>query len=223
MCHWLELHLMLESNQCTGQGTRTLYSPECHTPVPTCSLLNICTWMSSSVQSLSCVRFFSTPWITARQASLSITNSQSSFRLTSIELVMSSRYPQIQHISTQVLDLFPLRSAHPLVFFISVKNGTLIYSVVQAPVAQWQRICLQCRRYKRHEFNLWAEQIPWRMAWQPILVFSPREFHGQRSLVGSSPWGRKELDRTEWLSAHSRPQTFILRSKFIRKFFCLYL
>ena len=136
---------------------------------------------------------------------------------------MSSRYPQIQHISTQVLDLFPLRSAHPPVFFISVKNGTLIYSVVQAPVAQWQRICLQCRRYKRHEFNLWAEQISWRMAWQPILVFSPGEFHGQRSLVGCSPWGRKELDRTEWLSAHSRPQTFILHSKFIHKFFCLYL
>ena len=39
------------------------------------------TW-HSSVQSLSCVRLFATPWITARQASLSITNSQSSLRLT---------------------------------------------------------------------------------------------------------------------------------------------
>ena len=39
----------------------------------------------SSVQSLSPVRLFVTPWITARQASLSITNSQSSPRLTSIE------------------------------------------------------------------------------------------------------------------------------------------
>ena len=36
----------------------------------------------SSVQSLSRVRLFATPWITARQASLSITNSQSSLRLT---------------------------------------------------------------------------------------------------------------------------------------------
>ena len=36
----------------------------------------------SSVQSLSRVRIFATPWITARQASLSITNSRSSFRLT---------------------------------------------------------------------------------------------------------------------------------------------
>ena len=39
----------------------------------------------SSVQSLSRVRLFTTPWITARQASLSITNSRSSPRLTSIE------------------------------------------------------------------------------------------------------------------------------------------
>ena len=35
------------------------------------------------------------------------------------------------------------------------------------------------------------------MAWLPTLVFLPGEFHGQRSLVSYSPWGRKELDRTE--------------------------
>ena len=46
----------------------------------------------SSVQSLSSVRLFTTPWITARQASLSITNSQSSLRLTSIESVMPSSH-----------------------------------------------------------------------------------------------------------------------------------
>ena len=46
----------------------------------------------SSVQSLSCVRLFVTPWITARQASLSITNSRSSLRLTSIESVMPSSH-----------------------------------------------------------------------------------------------------------------------------------
>ena len=46
----------------------------------------------SSVQSLSHVRLFATPWITARQASLFITNSQSSLRLTSIESVMPSSH-----------------------------------------------------------------------------------------------------------------------------------
>ena len=46
----------------------------------------------SSVQSLSRVRLFVTPWITARQASLSITNSRSSLKLTSIESVMPSSH-----------------------------------------------------------------------------------------------------------------------------------
>ena len=46
----------------------------------------------SSVQSLSRVRLFATPWITARQASLSITNSRSSLRLMSIESVMPSSH-----------------------------------------------------------------------------------------------------------------------------------
>ena len=45
-----------------------------------------------SDQSLSRVRLFATPWIAARQASLSITNSRSSLRLTSIELVMPSSH-----------------------------------------------------------------------------------------------------------------------------------
>ena len=47
----------------------------------------------SSVQSLSCVWLFVTPWTTALQASLSITNSRSSLRLTSIESVMPSSHP----------------------------------------------------------------------------------------------------------------------------------
>ena len=45
-----------------------------------------------SDESLSPVRLFATPWIAARQASLSITNSQSSLRLTSIESVMPSSH-----------------------------------------------------------------------------------------------------------------------------------
>ena len=46
----------------------------------------------SSVHSLSRVRLFATPWIAARQSSLSITVSRSSLRLTSIELVMPSSH-----------------------------------------------------------------------------------------------------------------------------------
>ena len=46
----------------------------------------------SSVQSLSRVQLFATPWTAARQASLSITNSQSLLKLMSIELVMPSNH-----------------------------------------------------------------------------------------------------------------------------------
>ena len=51
----------------------------------------------SSVQLLSRVRLFVTPWIAARQASLSITNSRSSLRLTSIESVMPSSHLILCH------------------------------------------------------------------------------------------------------------------------------
>ena len=55
----------------------------------------------------------------------------------------------------------------------------------------------QCRRHKRLRFNPWVRKIPWRRPWQPTPVFLPGESHGQRSMVGHSPWGRKEWDVTE--------------------------
>ena len=39
-------------------------------------------------------------------------------------------------------------------------------------------------------------KISWRRKWLPTTVFSPGESHGQRSLVGYSPWGSKESDTT---------------------------
>ena len=51
----------------------------------------------SSVQSLSRVRLFVTPWTTARQASLSITNSQNLLKLMSFELVMPSNHLILCH------------------------------------------------------------------------------------------------------------------------------
>ena len=58
----------------------------------------------------------------------------------------------------------------------------------------------QCRRQKKLGFNLRVGKIPWRRAWQPTPVFFPGEFHGQRSLLGYSPWGCKESDMTERLT-----------------------
>ena len=45
-------------------------------------------------------------------------------------------------------------------------------------------------------------RFPWRRKWHPSPVFLPGKPHGQRSLVGYSPWGRKELDTTEQLHFH---------------------
>ena len=46
-------------------------------------------------------------------------------------------------------------------------------------------------------------KIPWRRKWQPTPVFLPGEFHGQRGLVGSSPWDHKQSDVTELLALWS--------------------
>ena len=55
-------------------------------------------------------------------------------------------------------------------------------------------VCLQCGR---PGFDSWVWKIFWRRKWQPTPVFLPGESHGQRSLAGCSPRGRKESDTTE--------------------------
>ena len=58
------------------------------------------------------------------------------------------------------------------------------------------------------QFNPWVGKIPWKRKWQPTPVFLPGESHGQRSMVGYSPWGGKELDTSEQLThihTHDKP------------------
>ena len=59
------------------------------------------------------------------------------------------------------------------------------------------RIRLQCRR---PGFDPCVRKIPWRRKWLPTPAFLPGESHGQRSLVGYSLWGHKDLDTTERLT-----------------------
>ena len=78
-------------------------------------------------------------------------------------------------------------------------------SVSPSPTRHWaslvaqydKRICLQ---YGRPGFVPWVVKSPWRREQLPTPVFWPGEFHGQRSLLGYSPWGCKESDTTEPLS-----------------------
>ena len=59
--------------------------------------------------------------------------------------------------------------------------------------------------------EMWVQSMgqedPWRRVWQSSPVFLPGEFHGQRSLVGYSPLGCKELDTpevTEHICTHTK-------------------
>ena len=53
---------------------------------------------------------------------------------------------------------------------------------------------------KNKQTNNTNRGLPWwRRKWQPTPVFLPRKSHGRRNPIGYSPWGRKELDTTEWL------------------------
>ena len=51
----------------------------------------------------------------------------------------------------------------------------------------------------------WLQKVSWvsrRRQWHPTPVLLPGKFHGQRSLVGCSPWGHEELDTAERLHFH---------------------
>ena len=70
----------------------------------------------------------------------------------------------------------------------------------------------QCRRHRRRGFDPWVRKISQKRKWQLTPVFLPEESHGQRSLVGYSPWSQKESDTTERLSIHLNPNLLIYPS-----------
>ena len=57
-----------------------------------------------------------------------------------------------------------------------------------------QRTC-QCKSHRRFRFNPWVRKIPCRKKWPPAPVFLPVKSHGQRSLVGCSPWVARSRTR----------------------------
>ena len=155
----------------------------------------------NSVQSLSRVRLFATPWITARQASLSITNSRSLPKLRSIESVMPSNHLIFCH------PLFLPNHSKSIIYLkcyvLSMVYHIWTFSLFLKGFPSWlsgkEFIC-QCRRCRRHKFYSRVRKIPWKRKWQPTLLFLPGKFRGQRSLAGYSPWGWKKV-RNDW--AHS--------------------
>ena len=88
------------------------------------SSLKILSDQIRSDQSLSRVQLFATPWIAARQASLSSTNSQSSLRLTSIESVMPSSH---------------LILCHPLLLLPSIPPSIRVFSNESTLHMKWPK------------------------------------------------------------------------------------
>ena len=80
--------------------------------------------------------------------------------------------------------------------------------------ASGKESAFQCGRHKRHGFDPWVGKISWRRAWKSTPVFVPGEFYGERSLVGYSPWGHKELDMTE-TTEHAHENTYIYTHTYV--------
>ena len=84
--------------------------------------------------------------------------------------------------------------SHQQCVMVSILGTLVIVRNFDSLVAQMVK-CLP--EMRRPGFNPWVRKIPWRRKWQPTPVLLPRKFHGLRSRVGYSPWGRKKSDRTE--------------------------
>ena len=79
----------------------------------------------------------------------------------------------------------------------------------------------QCRRRKGRGFDPWVGKIPWSRKWQPIHIFLPEKFYGQRSLVHYHPWGHKESGRTEQLRMWLRASEEVWNIEVNLRFFLL--
>ena len=55
----------------------------------------------------------------------------------------------------------------------------------------------QCKEIEENNRMGKTRDLFWRRQWHPTPVLLPGKSHGRRSLVGSSPWGRTDLDTTE--------------------------
>ena len=135
----------------------------------------------SSVQSLSRVRLFATPWIAARQASLSITNSRSSFRLTSIKSVMPSSH---------------LILCHPLLLLPPIPPSIRVFSNESTLLIRWPK-------YWSFSFSISPSNehpglISFRMDWLDLLAVQGtlkrllQNHSSKASILGAHPHNKME-------------------------------
>ena len=120
--------------------------------------------LGSSVQSLSRVQLFATPWTATRQASLSITNSQSLLKLMSITSVMPSNH---------------LIFCHPLLLPPSIFPSIRVFS-------NESTLCIRWPKYWNFSFSInhsneYSGLISFRMDWLDLLAVQGTQTHVQES------------------------------------------
>ena len=113
-------------------------------------------------------------------------------------------------------------AAHYVKYARTVNTQRLIYTLLQfwinntplgkhPPKYECPSICLLMTQ------ETWVRSLgqedSWSRKWQPIPIFLPGKFHGQRSLADYSPWSHKGSDTTEWLSIHTSPNYIISTNK----------
>ena len=88
--------------------------------------------------------------------------------------------PEASHLDFQLLVSRIVRQEIPDFVGLWYLTCSCSRKLMSSQVAQWKRICLQC---KRQGFDPWVRKILWRRKWQPTPVFLPGKSHEQRSLV----------------------------------------
>ena len=119
----------------------------------TCRKVTVSSDQFSSVQSLSHVRLFAIPWITVRQASLSITKFRSLLKLMSIESVMPSSH---------------LILCHPLLLLLPIPPSIRVFS-------NESTLCMRWPKYWSFSFSICSSNeqpglISFRMDWLDLLA-----------------------------------------------------
>ena len=120
------------------------------------------------------------------------------------------------HISSRSLSRAKMSTKHEAQVKTFQNKGSKMFSL--APLCFWKftvgwtppglprwlsgkEYACQCRRFRRLWFDPWVGKVPWRRKSNPLQYSCLENPHGERSLVGYSPRGRKEWDTTEHSTA----------------------
>ena len=93
--------------------------------------------------------------------------------------------------------IYMLKPWYPVLQNVTLLGNRILANLSLPGGASDKESTCQHRKCKRCQFDPWVGKILWRRKWQPAPIFLPGKFHGQKSLVGYSPWSRKRV-RHKW-------------------------